>query len=143
MRILLVEDNPSEARLTREALVDTGYPHELDVVSDGEKATEYLQDRIQSSNDLLPGLILLDLNLPGKNGREVLRDIKADHSLSCIPVIVISTSNSADDINEVYRLKGNCYLVKPPDLNGLFALMRSLADFWLRRAFLPSTAPGQ
>ena len=137
MLILLVEDDPSEARLTREALAQTGLEHELCAVSDGEKATQYLRREIGYENAQTPELILLDLNLPRKHGREVLREIKADPVLCRIPVIVISNAVSPEDVDNVYRLNGNCYLVKPHDLDELFALIRTLVDFWIRKACLP------
>ena len=137
MLVLLVEDNPAEARLTQEALRETGFVHELHIVSDGEKATQFLHRQNGFANAATPGIVLLDLNLPRKSGREVLREMKSDPSLCSIPVIVISNSISPDDVNDVYRLNGNCYLVKPQDLDSMFEMVRTMVDFWFRKAQLP------
>ncbi|HSJ04370.1 MAG: response regulator [Verrucomicrobium sp.] len=138
MLVLLVEDNPAEARLTQEALRETGFKHDLQIVSDGEMATQYLRREREFGSAPTPSLILLDLNLPRKHGREVLHEIKTDPQLAFIPVIVVSNSRAFDDINEVYRLQGNCYLTKSPDLDEFFASIRSLAEFWLNHVQLPN-----
>lgn len=138
MHILLVEDNPAEARLTQEALRESGLQHELAIVTDGEMATDYVRNENGFADAPMPNLILLDLNLPRKNGREVLRDLKSDPCLSMIPVIVVTNSTSPEDVEAVYRLKGNSYLSKPETLDGLFSAMRSLVDFWCLRAQLPA-----
>jgi CheY-like chemotaxis protein len=135
--VLLVEDNLAEAHLTQEALRECGHPCEMEVVHDGEMATQFLRREGDYAAAPTPNVILLDLNLPRKDGRELLREIKSDPGLSSIPVIVVSNSHSPEDIKEVYRLKGNCYLVKPPELQELFAMIRSLVDFWFRRVRLP------
>lgn len=135
--ILLVEDNPAEATLTKEALRESGLKHELVVVSDGEMATEYLRKEKRFPDAKVPSLVLLDLNLPRKNGREVLSEIKSDPNLCMIPVIVVSNSSRQEDIEEVYRLRGNSYLSKPSSLDDWFIAIRSLVEFWCLRAQLP------
>ena len=135
--ILLVEDNPAEARLTEEALRESGLLYELVVVTDGEMATEYLRKEKRFTDAKAPSLVLLDLNLPRKNGREVLSEIKADPELCMIPVIVVSNSRRREDIDEVYRLKGNSYLSKSASLDDWFSAIRSLVEFWCLRAQLP------
>lgn len=137
MVILLVEDNAAEAKLTREALDDAGMEHELMLVTDGEAATQFLRNEIGYESAPRPDLILLDLNLPRKGGREVLADIKADPKLCRIPVIVISNSDDPEDIDDVYQHLGNGYLVKSGDLDDFFSTIRSMVDFWMRRARLP------
>ncbi|MCB1232526.1 MAG: response regulator [Verrucomicrobiae bacterium] len=138
MRILLVEDNPAEARLTREALNHTGVAHELAVVGDGETATAFLLRRGEFARVQRPHLVLLDLNLPCKDGREVLREVKEDPALASIPVIVITNSQAQEDIQQVYQLKGNCYLVKPPDLEEFFVMMKRVMEFWWTTARIPA-----
>lgn len=137
MLVLLVEDNPAEARLTREALLDSGVRHELQVVSDGELATRFLRREAPYIGAPRVSLILLDLNLPGKHGCEVLREIKNDPSLALIPVVVISNSQSPDDISEAYRHHASCYLKKAADLEAFFSSVRSMAEFWLQHVCLP------
>ncbi|MCB1064059.1 MAG: response regulator [Verrucomicrobiae bacterium] len=140
MRILLVEDNPAEARLTKEALGETGVRHELCLVEDGEKATAFLKKEGGYFEAFRPDLIFLDLNLPRKDGRQVLREVKGDPSLASIPVIVISNSRAPEDIEHVYQLRANCYLVKPPGLEDFFTMMRRVVDFWWLTARLPNEA---
>jgi len=137
MNVLLVEDDPAEARLTCEAFQEAGVHHELHHVTDGEIATRYLWRLKGYEHVPSPSIVLLDLNLPGKHGREVLREIKSDPVLHSIPVIVVSNSRAREDIDEVYRLHGNGYLIKPGDFDDFILMVRSLADFWLRRAQLP------
>ena len=137
MRVLLVEDNPAEACLTREGFADVGLIHELRVVDDGEKATAFLRREGNYANEEVPDLVLLDLNLPKKCGHEVLKDIKSDPDLLHIPVLVVTNSHAMDDIEKVYRSNGNCYLVKPPDLNDFFSMVRRIVDFWWDTARLP------
>ena len=138
MVILLVEDNTGEAKLTREALIEAGVQHELFVVQDGEAATQFLRNEVGYETVPTPNVVLLDLNLPGKHGREVLSEIKNDRMLLHIPVIVISNSQAVEDIDEVYELGGNGYLVKSGDLDEYFAAVKALVDFWMRKAQLPS-----
>jgi CheY-like chemotaxis protein len=137
MRIFLIEDSLAEARLTREAFAETGIPHELRHVTDGRQATEFLFSEAVSSAEWAPDLILLDLNLPGKDGREVLREIKGNPEISRIPVIVVTNSEDPFDVDRVYRLNGNCYLTKPPDVDDFFSMIRSMVEFWRQTARLP------
>ncbi len=140
MVILLVEDNAAEAKLTGEALDDAGVPHELVVVTDGEAATRFLRHETGYETAPRPNLILLDLNLPRKGGCEVLAEIKADPRLCRIPVIVISNSEAPEDIDDVYQHLANGYLVKSGDLDEFFSAVKSMVDFWMRRARLPSAS---
>lgn len=137
MTLLLVEDNPAEARLTQEALRETGLHHDLHVVTDGQMATDFLHRVNGYGHAPVPSMILLDLNLPKKHGREVLQEIKSDPVLSGIPVIILSNSQASEDVNEAYRLCANSYLTKPADLDELFAKIRALVEFWFRNAQLP------
>lgn len=138
MTILLVEDNVADAKLTREALTEAGVRHELFVVGDGEEATRFLNKGIGYEHAPRPNVILLDLNLPGKHGFEVLAEIKADPVLRRIPVVVISNSHAREDIDKVYQLRGNSYVGKSGDLEEFFASVKSMAEFWLEKAELPS-----
>lgn len=138
MKILLVEDNVCEADLTREALLESGILHELFVVQDGEAAIEFLRREGGYSNAVMPNIILLDLNMPRKGGLEVLSEIKRDAALCRIPVIVVSNSKAIEDIDAVYQLGGNSYLVKCGDLDEYFASAKALVEFWMRKAQLPS-----
>ena len=140
MKILLIEDNACEADLTREALREAGISHELFVVEDGEAATDFLRREGVHANAAMPNIVLLDLNLPRKCGREVLAEIKGDRLLCRIPVIVVSNSQAIDDIDAVYQLGGNSYLVKSGDLDEYFVSVKALVEFWMRRARLPSVA---
>ena len=142
MLILLVEDNPAEARLTTEALGEVGVSHELFLVDDGAAATAYLRREEKFRDARRPDLIFLDLNLPGKDGRQVLREVKEDPSLASIPVIVITNSEAPEDIEQVYRLKANCYLVKPPGLDEFFTMIRRTVCFWWKAARLPGDPTG-
>lgn len=142
MLILLVEDDAAEARLTQMALHRTGIAHHLQIVTDGEMALQFLRREGPYVGAATPSIVLLDLNLPRKPGTEVLREIKSDSDLCSIPTIVLSNSRAPEDIKNVYRLRGNCYLSKPTELEELFAMMRSLVEFWLRRAVLPQNAQG-
>src|SRR5690349_13942182 len=117
VRILLVEDNPGDVRLTREVLKDSRLHHELHVVPDGEAAVSFLKRLAPYQDVIRPDLILLDLNLPKKDGRQVLEEIKADVSLRSIPVVVLTTSHAEQDILTAYSLHANCYIQKPVDLD--------------------------
>jgi CheY-like chemotaxis protein len=139
MTVLLVEDNPAEARLTQEALRASGLRHDLQVVTDGQMASDYLNRVNGYAAADPPCLVLLDLNLPKKTGQELLREIKSDPRLRGIPVIILSNSQSADDINECYRLRANSYLTKPAELDELFSKVRALVEFWFRSAHLPDS----
>jgi chemotaxis family two-component system response regulator Rcp1 len=129
--ILLVEDNPGDVRLMREALQQSKKrTHHLNVVNDGEEAMAFLQQS-QYANELRPDLILLDLNLPLKNGYEVLTEIKQDPQLKHIPVVILTTSNRTEDIRKGYNLGADFYLVKPADIDQFNGLVKSIEELWL------------
>ncbi len=130
--ILLVEDNPGDVELVREALTEAKVKNELRVAVDGVEALEMLK-----SSDPCPDLVLLDLNLPRKNGREVLEDIKSDPRLSIIPVVVLTSSREEEDIIRSYRLHANCYITKPVDLEQFLNVVKSIENFWLAIVKLP------
>ena len=138
VEILLIEDTPGDARLTREALKDGKVRNSLHIVYDGEEATDFLFKRNQYKNASRPDLIILDLNLPKKNGQEVLAEIKADDSLKSIPVIILTISKQEQDIIRSYNLHANCFLIKPIDLNQFFEVIKSIEDFWLTLVKLPN-----
>jgi CheY-like chemotaxis protein len=138
INILLVEDNPADARLAREALAESQIPNNLFHVADGVEAIEFLARRGSHSKAPRPDLILLDLNLPKKDGREVLRNIKHDDSWKRIPVIVMTVSEAERDVLECYNCHANCYLTKPLDFNVFLKLVRSIENFWLNLVRLPS-----
>ena len=137
VEILLIEDNPGDARLTREALKDGKVKNNLHIVYDGVEATDFLFKRNEYQNAPRPDLIILDLNLPKKNGQEVLAEIKADDSLKSIPVIILTISKADEDIIKSYHLHANCFLIKPIDLNKFFEVVKSIEDFWLTLVKLP------
>jgi two-component system, chemotaxis family, response regulator Rcp1 len=134
--ILLVEDSPSDVRLIREALRDSQLAPQLTVAHDGAEAVSILQ-RSKTVPESLPDLIILDLNLPRKSGREVLEEIKADHALRHIPVIVMTSSKDEDEISAIYHLNANCYIQKPSDLFEYERVVRAIEDFWLMTVMLP------
>jgi len=138
VEVLLVEDSPGDARLTEETLRDAERAIHLHVVTDGVEAMAFLQRQGIHTQAPRPGLILLDLNLPKMDGREVLAQIKADDSLRTIPTIVLTTSASEADIVKSYQLQANCYLCKPVQLTEFESLVRSINDFWLTKAKLPA-----
>lgn len=135
-RILLVEDNPGDIRLTQEALKESQMDVHLDVVTDGEQAIDFLMKRQRFAEAVRPHLILLDLNLPKKNGIEVLKEIKVDESLKKIPVIVLTTSDADHDINKAYSLHANCYILKPVDFDDFAKVIRLVETFWFNTAKL-------
>jgi len=135
--ILLVEDNPGDARLAREGLRECRIQNTLHVVDDGVKAIGFLRRRGEYANAPRPDLILLDLNLPKKDGREVLREIKEDDDLRLIPVVVLTTSKAEEDILESYALHANCYVTKPLTLPQFIQVVRSIEDFWFAIVKLP------
>lgn len=137
MHILLVEDNPGDVRLMREALTINGGKNKLLVVEDGEQAIRFLRRAEPYANSVRPDLIFLDLNLPRKDGREVLAEIKADASLRRIPVIVLTTSEADRDIHRAYDLHANCYIRKPTDLDEYLDVIRACENFWLHIVLLP------
>ena len=140
--ILLVEDNLGDARLAEEALKDSKVHNNLYHVEDGVEAMRFLRRQENYADVPLPDLILLDLNLPRKDGREVLAEIKEDPELRLIPVVVLSTSETEKDVAETYRLHANAYIVKPVDLDGFIEVVRSIKDFWFSTAKLPGSSGG-
>ena len=138
--ILLVEDSPGDVRLTREALADGKVRNRLSVVADGMEAMDFLRRRRSFADAPRPDLILLDLNLPRKDGREVLEEVKADPDLRRIPVVVLTTSGAEEDILRSYSLHANCYITKPMDLDKFFAVIKAIDDFWLTVVRLPAEA---
>ncbi len=138
IEILLVEDSPGDVRLTMEALRDAKVRNNLSVVGDGAVALAFLRGEGQYADRTRPDLILLDLNLPRMDGREVLAAIKADPSLKRIPVVVLTTSRAEQDILESYDLHANCYITKPVDLDQFITVVQSIEDFWLAIVKLPS-----
>ncbi len=139
--ILLVEDNAGDVRLTREALREANVAVELTAVPDGERALAYLRGEGEHAGAPRPDLVLLDLNLPKKNGLEVLEEIKADPELRRTPVIMLTTSSSARDVTACYDRGVNCYVVKPLDLDDFTRLVRAINSFWLEVARLPPHEP--
>ncbi len=131
IEVLLVEDNPGDVRLTREALKDGKVRNNLTVVTDGVEALAYLRKEGQYSNAPRPDVILLDLNLPRKDGRTVLAEIKADPNLRRIPVVILTTSQAEEDILKTYDLHANCFVTKPVDLEQFIKVVKSIEDFWL------------
>lgn len=132
--ILLVEDSPGDVRLCEEALRESARPPRLHVVRDGVEAMEFLRKPEQA----LPDLILLDLNLPRKDGRQVLRELKQDARLRRIPVVVLSTSSADKDIRDCYDLLANCFITKPADLGDFLVAVRAIQEFWFGAARLPA-----
>lgn len=138
IEILLVEDNQGDVLLTREAFKEAKVLNHLSVVSDGVEALAYLRREGSFSDSVRPDLILLDLNLPRKGGREVLAELKGDERLRGIPVVVLTTSQAEEDIAQAYRAQANCYISKPVDLDQFVRAVRSIESFWLTLAKLPS-----
>lgn len=136
--ILLVEDNPGDAFLTKEALRESRFLHRLSIVEDGEEAMQFLRRQGNYGDAPRPDLILLDLNLPKMDGRELLAEIKEDAHLRHIPVIVLTTSDARQDIWGAYKLHANCYLTKPIQMDDFLQKVRSVEDFWLTVVRLPS-----
>lgn len=133
IEILLVEDSPADVRLTREALKEARITNQLHVAEDGESALAFLRDGERSR----PDLVLLDLNLPGIDGREVLEQIKSDPSLTHIPVVILTTSRSEQDIISAYQKHTNCYIVKPIDLQQFIEVVHQIQQFWFTVVALP------
>ena len=137
IEILLVEDNPGDVRLTQEALKDGKVVNNLHVARDGVEAMAFLRREGQYATAVQPDLILLDLNLPRKNGQEILAEIKADARLKRIPVVVLTTSTDEKDVLEAYDLRANSYITKPVDLDQFISIVESISDFWLAIVRLP------
>lgn len=131
IEVLLIEDNPGDVRLTREALRDAKVRNNLHVATDGVEALEFLRQEGRYAGAPLPDLILLDLNLPKKGGREVLEEIKRDETFGHIPVVILTSSQAERDIVESYRLRANAYVTKPVDLEQFLTVVRSIEQFWL------------
>jgi two-component system, chemotaxis family, response regulator Rcp1 len=135
--ILLVEDNPGDARLAREALNENNINHFLFHVEDGLQALDFLHNKGMYQSSPRPDLILLDLNLPKINGHQVLSEIKSDESLRKIPVVILSISQSEKDIERSYELNANCYVTKPLDINEFIEVFGRIQNFWLKTVKLP------
>ena len=140
IQILLVEDSPDDILLTREALKDAKIANELHAVMDGEAAMDFLRGEGEYRDRVLPDVVILDLNLPKMDGREVLREIKQDDDLRRIPVIVMSTSGAEDDIRGAYDQHVNAYVQKPVDFDDFIRAVRSIEEFWLSIVRLPNRA---
>ena len=137
IEVLLVEDNPGDVRLTQEAFLEANRTINLHVAADGVEAMAFLQRQGSHAGAPRPDLILLDLNLPKMDGREVLAHIKSDASLKLIPTVILTTSDAEADIQKSYQLQANCYLTKPVQLEAFEALVKSINDFWLTKVKLP------
>lgn len=137
IEILLVEDSPSDAALTIEAFKAGKIANQLTLVEDGVEAMDFLRRRGNYADAKRPDLIMLDLNLPRKDGREVLAEIKSDDNLKIIPIIVLTTSRSDEDILKSYQLNANCYITKPVDFTHFINVVKSIEDFWLTVVTLP------
>ncbi len=135
--ILLVEDNPADIDLTKEAFEECKFLNKLHIISDGETALAFLRNENNFRDKPRPDLILLDLNLPKIDGREILAEIKNDDKLKQIPVVILTTSESKEDITEMYKLHANCYITKPVDINQFIKVVQSIGDFWFSIVKLP------
>jgi len=140
IEILLVEDNPGDARLAREAFQDAKVRNALHWVDNGQEAMDFLRKEGKHARARRPDLILLDLNLPRKDGREVLAEIKEDADLKRIPVVILTVSKDEEDVMKTYNLHANCFITKPIDLNQFIKVVKSIEDFWLTVVKLP---PGE
>ena len=139
IEILLVEDNPGDARLTQEAMHEAKVRNHIHVVEDGVEAMQFLRREGRFGEAPRPDLILLDLNLPKKDGREVLAELKSDPALRCIPVVVLTTSRADEDVLRAYDLHANCYITKPVDLDQFMKVIRLIDEFWVSVVTLPRT----
>jgi chemotaxis family two-component system response regulator Rcp1 len=137
VEIMLVEDNPGDVRLIKELFKDADINNQVNVASNGEEALQMLHQEGKFTRSHLPDLILLDLNLPKKTGKDVLREIKNDPKLKCIPVIVLTTSHAEKDIIETYQYSANSFITKPVDLDCFRKVINSIQDFWLNIVKLP------
>lgn len=137
IEVLLVEDSPADVRLTKEALKEEKLHINLHVVNDGVEAMAFLRREGKYANAIRPDLILLDLNLPKKDGREVLKEVKSDEKLKVIPVVVLTISKAEEDVAKSYNLHANCYITKPIDLNQFSKVVKTIQDFWLTIVKLP------
>lgn len=141
IEILLVEDNPDDVLLTEEVLTEAKVKNHLHVVENGEEALDYLYKRGEYENVNRPDLILLDLNLPGKDGREVLVEVKENDDLKRIPVVILTTSRAEEDIFKMYQHHANAYITKPVDFDQFIKVVQTIEDFWLTIVRLPNGAP--
>ena len=137
LEVLLIEDNPGDVELTQIALEDSKISVHLSVVEDGVKATSFLHKEAKYDTTPTPDIILLDLNLPKKDGREVLAEIKADRLLRRIPVVVLTTSQAEEDVLKAYNLSANCYITKPVDFDQFVKIVQSIENFWFTIVKLP------
>lgn len=137
VEILLIEDNPADAELARIGLRSGGLTNGVHTVGDGEQAMAFLRREPPYENSPKPDLILLDLNLPGMDGREVLREVKTDPELKCIPVVILTTSASEHDVVDAYGSHANAYMTKPVDFHQFYELMTGLQDYWFTLVRLP------
>ncbi|WP_442938007.1 response regulator [Nostoc sp.] len=137
IEVLLVEDNPGDAQLTRIALEDSKFSIHLNVVEDGVEAMAFLRKQEKYAKVAQPHIVLLDLNLPRKDGREVLAEIKGDEKLKRIPVVILTTSQSEEDILKAYNLYANCYITKPVDFDQFVKVVQSIENFWFAIVKLP------
>lgn len=135
--ILLVEDNKADIRLVREALKNSSIDYQMEIVRDGMAAMAYLQQEGEYASVSRPDLIILDLNLPKKDGREVLAEIKTNEEFKRIPVVVLTTSKNEDDIYQSYELNANCFITKSRNLSQLFTIVKRIEEFWLSTVTLP------
>lgn len=138
VEILVVEDNPADAQLTREGFREVDVRHQIHIVTNGDEALAFLNQQPPFADAPHPDIVLLDLNMPGMSGRELLALIKGDPRFLHIPVIVLSASDHPDDVRTAYELHANCYLVKPIDLAGFQSVIRAFNRFWLGTATLPT-----
>ncbi len=137
IELLLAEDSPTDALMTRECLAQAKLHNNLHVVEDGVEAMEFLRRQGKHADAPRPDLILLDLNMPRKDGREVLAEIKADDALKCIPVVILTTSKREEDVLRAYGLHANCYITKPVDFSGFVEVVLAIKDFWFTVVTLP------
>jgi len=137
IKILLVEDNPADIRLIKEVFKDTDSNNEIYVVKDGVDALNFLNKKAGFGDAPKPDIILLDLNLPRKDGREVLKEIKENDNFKYIPIVVLTTSSSKEDVIKTYGNHANCYITKPVDFDRFLKVIRSIEDFWLKMIELP------
>ena len=142
IELLLVEDSPGDVRLTQEVFRRANSAVKLRVTSDGVEAMAFLRHEGAYVDAPRPDLILLDLNLPKMDGREVLAEIKADQDLKTIPIVILTTSDAAEDVMESYQLQANCYLCKPVKLDEFESLVKSINEFWLTKVTLPQPTSG-
>ena len=137
INILLIEDNPGDVRMMTELLSESGVTSDLHVSMDGADAIDFLKKRGNHNMEVSPDFIILDLNLPKKNGREVLAEIKQDINLRTIPVVILSSSDADNDITYCYDMQANCYINKPHDLYNYMHVVKSISEFWFQTVRLP------